>query len=518
MNNKNIIIIFCLAGVCFGYSSLLPETRSSIVLSIVFALLFAYGCISTKCPFRDGSICGFIFSLIAFNWLSGTISVFGGFSYLSAFVFFSLFCALSGLQFGLVAYVSRALKDRLKCSQLFLLPTVWVVFELIYPRLFPWMLGHTMIAWNSLSQAAAYFGVGIISWYVMFLGVCLAKWADRCLKTKCVYSILPLYALASTLALIILGCYHFYFLNKLLEQMQIVQVALIQGNLDIEEKGDISYFEINIKRYRELSKQAISQGAQILFWPESVVNHWYEEGTSNLRKANLEPFSERTVPLLFGTLVYRVLDQKKEEYLKFNSALGIDEVGNVKGIYHKRILMPFGEYIPFSNTFPFLRNFSPQTGDFSFGDLLEPIEININASPDSMIAKIGVLICYEDLVPSLSSDLSMRGANVLVNLTNDAWYGNSAAPYQHHLLALWRAIETERYFLRATNTGYTAIVDPFGKTISSLPIFAEGFLLENIKLNSSSSVYSRLGNIPLSLYLGFVVVILFIRSRLKNRN
>jgi len=133
--------------------------------------------------------------------------------------------------------------------------------------------------------------------------------------------------------------------------------------------------------------------------------------------------------------------------------------------------------------------------------------------------RFGVLICYEDLVSDLARSISVSGANVLVNLTNDAWYGDTSAPYQHHLLARWRAIETGRYLLRATNTGLTAVVDWNGMTVASLPIFTENVLLYSIPLSEKITTYMLWGDLPFKILLMFLLLLDFvprIRRKLKR--
>jgi apolipoprotein N-acyltransferase len=203
---------------------------------------------------------------------------------------------------------------------------------------------------------------------------------------------------------------------------------------------------------------------------------------------------------------------------KFNSAIAIDKAGDVLGIYHKRILMPFGEYIPFADRYPELKKLSPQTADFSVGDKLDPISIPLDSNTDApeQELKVAPLICYEDLISGPTLEGARRGADILVNLTNDAWYGETAAPLQHHLIAQWRAIEARKTLIRSTNTGLTAIVDPLGQTVSQLPVFTADHLVYDAPILSISTVYSQLGDLPswvLSALIALVVCFGWIKRR-----
>jgi len=246
-----------------------------------------------------------------------------------------------------------------------------------------------------------------------------------------------------------------------------------------------------------------------------------------VRGSAYDPFPGSTLPIIYGTLGFRerslaeyqrllrenpslkgTVLAKQLRHSRFNSVFTIDADGKVIGRYHKRVLMPFGEYIPFSDLYPVMKLWMPQTGDFSKGDLDGITTVPLRSG---VTVSLAALICYEDLIPALAGEAVQKGAQLLVNFTNDVWYGDTAAPYQHHLLALWRAIETRRYFLRVTNTGYTAVVDPLGKTIAGLPIFTEGVLLEDVKLLNIKTLYAKIGDFPVWVISIIIVLASFFR-------
>lgn len=152
------------------------------------------------------------------------------------------------------------------------------------------------------------------------------------------------------------------------------------------------------------------------------------------------------------------------------------------------ILMPFGEYTPLASVLPFLRDINATAGQFTAGDAPKVLSFPLSTGAE---VKIAPLICYEDIIPSLAREAVGKGAEVLINQTNDAWFGDTVAPYQHHLIASFRAIETRRYLLRSTNTGLTAVVDPIGRTLASLAPYSEGVLPMDITLSSYRSVFAR---------------------------
>ena len=132
----------------------------------------------------------------------------------------------------------------------------------------------------------------------------------------------------------------------------------------------------------------------------------------------------------------------------------IGKTGDTIGVYNKVHLVPFGEYTPLLTYLPFLEKLTAAGGDFVPGDGHKPIKTDIG--------NIGILICYEGAFPSITNETVREGAQVLVNLTNDAWYDRTSAPFQHFAFSIFRAIETDRYVLRAANTGISAIIDPKG--------------------------------------------------------
>ena len=152
--------------------------------------------------------------------------------------------------------------------------------------------------------------------------------------------------------------------------------------------------------------------------------------------------------------------------------------------------MPFGEYTPLGDLFPFIKEINSTAGQFTPGKGATAVEFTLsNGTP----VRVSPLICYEDIVPSLARDGVLKGGQLLVNQTNDAWFGESVAPAQHHMIATFRAIENRRFLLRSTNTGLTAVVDPVGRTLAALHTNIEGTLDMTVNLLSKTTIYTLLG-------------------------
>jgi len=223
---------------------------------------------------------------------------------------------------------------------------------------------------------------------------------------------------------------------------------------------------------------------RLIVWPETAFNDFIPANIGSVRNDTRLPFWGNNVSLLFGALTF------SSETAYHNSAVAILPDGTIPAPYHKRILMPFGEYTPLGDLFPFIKELNATAGDFTPGTSVSVF--SFPRADGSGNYGVAPLICYEDIVPQLARSAVRQGAQVLVNITNDAWFGDTPAPHQHHVIAAWRAIENRRYLLRSTNSGLTAIVDPLGRTVGQLPTFADGVLESNIVPLDIATPYSTL--------------------------
>lgn len=471
------------AGITLAIAWCLPSTPAAAILGWVSVFLITWTAFSTGGSYFAAFVTGLISIGTAIRWLYSTIASFGGFNIPEAAAIDGLFDLTSSLQFLLFIFfframprVFRSLGVRTACA--------WVAAEYIFPGLFPWQMGHTQLSFLPLVQISDLAGSQLIS-FVMF-------WLAEALLVSDTRRRIP--------ALIVFALCLAYGTSRIWQYDKAggekIDVAVIQANVSLEEKHDVKLFRTNVERYVELS-DSVTRPDALIVWPESVVTEpvplWIR---STLQSPLLSALPEGRSYLL-GTLTY----ESRTRY--FNSAIGINRRGEVLPPYHKRALMPFGEYTPFAETFPWLADINATAGNFTAGRREEVFEYTSNGEK----WKISPLICYEDLVPSMARDSVRAGARLLVNITNDAWYGRSAAPYQHHLIASFRAIENRRYLVRSTNTGLTAIVDPVGRTISSLPIFSEGVMEREIRLMDNSTLYTAyISNFPFMALFALICI------------
>jgi apolipoprotein N-acyltransferase len=184
----------------------------------------------------------------------------------------------------------------------------------------------------------------------------------------------------------------------------------------------------------------------------------------------------------------------------FNSAFLLSPSQKIVGKYDKKHLVPYGEYIPLKRFFPFIDKMVAGIGDFSSGSTITLLHL-----PE---ASFGVLICYEIIFPDLTRRFVKQGAQFLVNITNDAWFGKTSAPYQHLSMAVVRAIENRRYIARAANTGISAFIDATGEIQSATPLFTESFLTGTIGVVDVQTFYTTFGDVFALLATLFSLVLL----------
>jgi apolipoprotein N-acyltransferase len=268
-------------------------------------------------------------------------------------------------------------------------------------------------------------------------------------------------------------------------------VILVQGNASLAEKRDIDSARRNVALLYDMSRRAVRPGSLIV-WPEGAIPAFVPTNIGTARRDGDLPWLGDGSALLVGTYSY------DGESRRYNSAFAVLPDGNVPAPYAKQALIPFGEYMPLANVLPWFQSLNAQASVFTAGT--GPRVFHYPMAPADRPAyelRISPLICYEDTLPDLAREATRAGAELLVNITSDSWFGRSVAPHQHHLIASFRAIENRRYLVRATNTGLSAVVDPLGRTIAQIPVFTQGTATARVALLDYCSPYTALvGDTP----------------------
>lgn len=497
-------VLAAASAASFSVGWLLPGTNTCALFGWLGIVLLIAGLRFTSMSYKAMLLHGCICNSVGFYWLYHTIRDFGGLPPLLAFPIFVFFVVVSANQQLLFLWFHRHLPERL--HQLSIAAAfAWVAAEFASVRIFPWSVGHMQLAFTEYAQFADVLGVPGIT--------LLSFWfADALLQSIRLRSISRARGLAFVCVVAVLFYGNAQIEKHLEPAPYYFPVALVQGNVSIAEKHDIKYFTLNRERYHQLSQQHARPGSLVV-WPESVLNEFLPDNIQSVLDDNRLPFVTPPVSLLIGGLTYR---SKSELY---NSAIAIMPNGTIPQPYHKQILMPFGEFTPFSEVLPWLKDLNQTAGNFTAGDTQSVFVFPLGA--EGRPVHVAPLICYEDIVPSMALKAVRGGAHVLVNMTNDAWFGDTVAPAQHHLIAAWRAIENRRYLLRSTNAGLTAVVNPLGETTTTLPTFSEGVLVEYIApINSVSAYTAYFGAVFELTIFGFVLASIsgyWLRRRFASR-
>ncbi len=302
------------------------------------------------------------------------------------------------------------------------------------------------------------------------------------------------------------GQYRNRYIEESLQVAPRLDVAMIQGNIDQTIKWNPKYQQETIEIYGSLSLESALFRSGLTIWPETAAPFYFQRH-DQMQKAVVKTAVASGSHLLFGSPSYG-----EENGLTYymNSAYLIKPDGIVSGRYDKVHLVPYGEYVPLRQFFPFIGKLVAGVGDFRAGNGFHPLTMNGH--------RLGVLICYEGIFPESTRCYKKRGADLLVNITNDAWFGRTSAPHQHLSMTVFRAIESRLYLVRAANTGISAIIDPTGKIISQTEIFKRTALKGEVKLIDEKTFYAAYGDIFVSLCGISLMVTFYIAIRKRRKS
>jgi apolipoprotein N-acyltransferase len=273
-----------------------------------------------------------------------------------------------------------------------------------------------------------------------------------------------------------------------------IKVAIIQGNIDQAKKWDPAFQRTSTEKYIRLSLSTKKYQPDLVVWPETATPFYFLHN-AELSKMVKKGIHDTGTDFLIGSPSFNLRDNRVEYY---NSAYLIGPEGNVYGRYDKAHLVPFGEYVPFKKWLPFIDKMVEGVGDFMPGIKGKTIKWGDY--------RLGVQICYEIIFPHLSRAMIINHASLLVNITNDAWYGRSSAPNQHFSMAVFRAVENRRSIIRSANTGISGFIDPSGKIIAATPLFEEAAITRSVPIFEEMTVYSRFGDLFAMACLGVTLV------------
>ena len=433
-----------------------------------------------------GWIAGTAGSIPLYYWIAYTIAVQGRLGWAPGGLAAFLVSAYVGAYLSVAAAAAHHLESRFGERGLWLFPFVWTAVEMARSYLFsgfPWMLlGYTLAGSATLRQAADLAGVHGLSFLLALSGVSVylagRRLCDR-FPAKAAIPLIP--GIAVILFLVLYGRSGSPNPAGSAARVPEVKVAIAQGGIDQSVKWAPENQLATLGIYGELTRTARDAGAQVVVWPETAAPFFYGWEAGLSRRVEAIAVSGG-IPILFGAPWY---DPAGGEF--YNSVFQMDARGVVLGRYDKRHLVPFGEYIPLRPVLFFLKKLTPGGGDFSTGT--SPALFRVHGQP------VAASICYEALFPALIREGVLEGATWLVNVTNDAWFGDTVAPHQHLAMARMRCVEFRRPMVRAANSGISAVIDGDGGVAASLGLFRRGVLVAAVRPATGETVYAKTGEI-----------------------
>ena len=429
-------------------------------------------------------------------------------------------CPLLGI-FG--AFFCYSTKKYGLTAALFSAPFIWITFEYVRSNLFflslPWgLLAHSQYQHPLLIQAANITGVYGISFLIVLVNSGITailhpllhniksnqSTTDALLSQRGRTAV----AGAAVIAVIVNIAYGFAVTAKPLEG-ESINISVIQGNIAQTKKWDPKYALFIMQTYTDLTQIASKEKPALIVWPETSTPRSITENYGLYRRVK-QIAKEAGVPLLLGSSERQKTQAKDPSDRKhLNSAFLIHSKPVKKKIqrYDKIRLLPFGEYMPYEETIPWSYLQIPNNSGFVPGN-----EYTVFRLPNFSFS---VTICWENIFSEIVRQFVNNGAQFIVNITNEAWFGKTATPYQFLSMSVFRAVENGVFVVRCGNTGISCIIDPYGKIVSRLKnnsgqdLFVRGVLTGSVILSESKTFYTKFGNIFIYISLIFSAAFLF---------
>ena len=446
----------------------------------------------------QGLVMGMTCGILGFYWLLEMLQVFSGFPLAVCALFMLILCAFQAGIFSLTGWLFASGQARGWPAGL-VFACAFIAGETVYPLLFPFTFGATMHDVFPIVQVAELGGPILVALTVLAPNWALSTVIERRRVSRhsgsrmtwigAFEAVGPRHWVPLFLVPIVVSVYglvRIVQVDEAVRHAEKIRVGIVQANMSLIDKRENA--GEGLRRHRSLTKKLIDdEKIDLAVWPETSVAGAVEE------KEAFSYYRKRVtgrlgVPAIVGAVLYRDVDDARKT-IYFNSALISDERGQIQDRYDKQFLLPFGEYLPFGDVYPVLHEWSPNSGRFSQGTSFEPLRFRGR--------DIATFICYEDIVPSFVNKLMKHGdPELLVNMTNDAWFGDTSEPWEHMALAKMRAVEQRRFFVRSTNSGISGFVDPVGRLLKKTETFQEATIAENVAWLKLWAPYRLWGNSP----------------------
>lgn len=449
---------------------------------------------SLRRTFLLGATAGFVSHLGGYYWVVHLLQVFAHLPFPVAVLGWLLLCVAQGSSFGVGVMLAKWLRTRTGWSWALTLAVGLAAMDFVYPLLFPSYIANTMASALWMMQIADLGGVLLVTALLgaingAFADIWLARRFGQAFPRKTAVVVGALWVLALSYGAIRVA--HF---DALEAQAPKMKIGMVQANVGGAERhlkpGEAQ------QRYVSMTRQLHEDGAELVVWPEGA-NSGVVRPNINVARQILGGTPQ---PMLFGGLRYD--RDRHDKVVPFNSAFISNAQGEILGTYDKTKLLAFGEYIPGGDWFPAIYELLPYTAHFGRGSTTAPLRLGD--------WNFGTYICYEDIIPRFVQKIMVphegERPHVMVNITNDSWYGDTTEPPIHLALAIFRAVEHRRPLVRSTNTGISAFVSSTGRVVSQTKTYHQQTLMSEVPKMHGSTLYQHVGDWPgygALLLLGF---------------
>ena len=485
-----------------------PKVDLNLMAWVAFIpLLYALKDLPLRSVFGYAWLQGMVFHLASLYWVVITLHNFTEVSLAVAVLPLLLLAAILAVDVAASFLVGEYVARRLRIPLFVTLPIAWTAFEWVrtyFPIGFPWnLLGYAAYRNLALIQFSEFTGVYGVSALIMFFNTVVfgVLFAER-LRRREMWSLSALTALM--VAAVAFGTVRVGEVSSR-PAAGSLKVAMVQANIPQSIKWNPAALPGNLRIYSEQSEVASRQHVDLIVWPEAAATFIFQPDDrypaslaedAEYRSQILDLARQTGDPILFGA---PALELDHRPIASYNRAYLVSGQGQVVSYYDKMQLVPFGEYVPMHAVLGyFVNRIVVGMGQFVPGQ--EHTLFDVKG------AKLGVLICYESVFPNLTREAVAAGADILVNITNDAWYGESSAPYQLLAMAAMRAAETHTPMIRVANTGISAVITPTGAITARTDLFTRDTEIETVSWDVGRTVYSMVGDVFAELCFALSVI------------
>ena len=511
MNDLILLIAIAICGLLHGYCWLQhPGIVTGTVAWMTWTLILGLG--TGKSARSSGMrwfVAGMGVRVVAFHWIPGVVAENYEIAYPVGWLFFVLMIAFESLTWFFLGIVSFQVFRR-RAIPVWVVPSLVIVFDQYWPRVFPWTMTHTLIGFGTLIQVVDLGGVLGLTWLMTAISCAIVRIVDdysprpahdgfadnvRTGHSGLGFAVTVLILFGASLAY---GAYQQSNWTFPADPTQDIRVAAVQV--------DTSWVRAE-ERLCELS-ETIVPAPDLVIWPESSLGVYSDKldhfkNDDYVYERSREPHCSLPGYAVAGTTLLgcgvTFADDAPLEGPYRNTSLLIDDKHMIVGKYVKRSLLPFGEYVPGQSILPALRHFANIDRVRECGNDSEPMSTSTGL-------KIGAMICYDDINPANARETVARGAQLLTVQVNAADYDDPVALRQHCLLARLRSVENRRFFIRCASTGVTCIISPVGSVEAECEPQTEAIVTGTVRPFSKKTIFSRFGDIPVYVSLGLIAL------------